>query len=266
MRINRIKLKKLCNLRDIGGFPAADGKKIVMGKLFRSGRLHKLPPATVDAIKEMGVTTVIDLRIDQEILEHPITHIDGVREYNIPLLCTPTTGVTYEKSMAKVMREESKRIKAEYGNALNYMKHTYFDILFDEESKKNVKKVMDVIRDSDGGVIWFCSAGKDRTGIIAMLIESLLGVDEEIILKDFYATKRFLRHKRIPQRMGLFIVPISLKFKHILYAIMDTKIEYMRAAIDEIKARHGSVVSYCKEALSVTDEDIEKFKTKYLID
>lgn len=266
MRINRIKLKKLCNLRDIGGFPAADGKKIVMGKLFRSGRLYKLPEKTVDAIKKMGVTTVIDMRIGQELAEHPITHIDGVREYNIPLLCTPTTGLTYEKTMARVMREESKRIKDEYGNALNYVKSTYLDILFHEDSRKKLKSILDIIRDNEGGVIWFCSAGKDRTGIISMLVESLLGVDEEIILQDFYATKKFLRHKRVPQRLGLFIAPISLKFKHILYAIMDTKIEYMRGAIDEINARHGSVVGYCKEALGVTDGDIEKLKKKYLED
>ena len=265
MRVKRIKLKKLCNLRDIGGFPAADGKKIVSGKLFRSGRLYKLPKKTTEALQGLGIKTAVDMRIEQERVEHPSSRIAGIVEHNIPLLCTPATGITYEAKMAKVMREESKRIKAEYGTALNYVKSTYADILFHENSRKNIKKILDLIRDAEGGIVWYCSAGKDRTGLISMLVESLLGVDEETVVRDFCATKKFLRHKRIPQRLGLILVPAPHEFKRILFAIMDTKIEYIRGAISEIKSRYGTIVDYCKEALGVTDDDIEKLRSKYLV-
>ena len=68
--VRKMQLKKLSNTRDLGGLPTADGRKIKHGKLLRSGKLYKLPQKTVDAFKELGVTTVVDLRIFTEIEEH----------------------------------------------------------------------------------------------------------------------------------------------------------------------------------------------------
>ena len=66
MNVQRMRLKKLNNTRDLGGFPVADGKKIKRDKLIRSGRMHKLPPQTVSALLKKGLTTIIDLRTARE--------------------------------------------------------------------------------------------------------------------------------------------------------------------------------------------------------
>ena len=71
MRIERLYLKKLNNTRDLGGFPAAEGKVIKKGKLIRSGKLYKLPKSTLNALTKLGVTTVIDLRTAKETEEYP---------------------------------------------------------------------------------------------------------------------------------------------------------------------------------------------------
>ena len=63
VHIKRMPLKKLFNTRDLGGIPTADGRKIKHGKLIRSGKLYKLPQKTVDALKDYGVCTVIDLSL-----------------------------------------------------------------------------------------------------------------------------------------------------------------------------------------------------------
>jgi protein-tyrosine phosphatase len=54
-----MKLKKLFNTRDLGGMPTADGKKIKSKKLIRSGKLYKIPDETQQALKNIGLTTVI---------------------------------------------------------------------------------------------------------------------------------------------------------------------------------------------------------------
>lgn len=265
MRIERLKLKKLSNTRDLGGFPAADGKKIRSGKLIRSGRLYKIPPSTVKALEDMGVSTIVDMRIERERMEYPCVIVPGARHINLPLVCAATTGITSEKSMASTMLKESKRIKSEFGTADNYMKSVYEMILFTPESQKSLKEFLDLVRDEESTILWHCNAGKDRTGISSMLLEHLLGVDEELIIQDYCISQKYFQPAmRRAQRLGLVIAPIPLQFKRILYALMDAKPEYIISAIETIKERHGSVINYCKEALDVTDEDIKILRDKYL--
>ena len=262
--IRRLHLKKLFNTRDLGGLPAKDGHKIKKGKLIRSGKLYKLPPKTVLALKSMGVTTVIDLRIFAEQEQDPDTLWEGVKYYHLPVLCTATPGITLEKNMRRLMVEESKRIKKEFGTADNYMAEMYRYILTSEEPQQCLKQALRLIIENEGCILWHCSGGKDRAGILAMLVESLLGVSEQVIIADYVASKRFQRWKFFWNRAGLVIAPCSLRFKRILYGMMAAKPRYLTEAMTELKNKYGSINGYCKQVLGVTDEDIEMLKRKYL--
>lgn len=264
MRIERLHLKKLPNTRDLGGLPAADGKKIRSGKLIRSGRLYKLPESTINRLKAAGLTAVIDMRTDKEREEKPCIQIKGVKYYRLPLVCTATTGITHQRSMAGTMRRESKRIKSEFGSADKYMESMYKILLFDEGSAARLKTFFDILLNEDGCVLWHCNAGKDRTGIAAMLIEAVLGVDESVIAQDYVASNKFRRRKRIIQKAGLSIIPVMPKFKQILRALMDAKPQYIANAIKDIKERYGSILKYCKEFIGLTDDDVKALRNKYL--
>lgn len=262
--IKRLPLDKLPNTRDLGGLPAEDGKTIKYGKLIRSGKLYKIPPKTVAALKNIGVTTIIDLRIFTELEEYPDTVIDGVKCVHLPVLCTATAGITRDKTMQKTMVSESKRIKTEFGTADNYMSAMYQSILLNEEPQKLLKQTLRLIIENEGCIMWHCSSGKDRAGIVAMLIESLLGVSEEVILLDYKASVKFLRAKFFWNQAGLVIAPCSLRLKKILYGMMKAKPRYMLEAMQAVKEKYGSINEYCKQVLDVTDEDIELMKKKYL--
>lgn len=264
MRIQKIKLKKLDNTRDLGGFLTESGKTIKHGKLIRSGRLYKLPKSTVKSLEQMGISTIIDMRMDVERQEYPSTQIDGAKLVLLPLVCTATTGITHTKSMARTMFEESKRIKTEFGSADNYMQSVYHVLLFDEDSRARLRKFFDLVIADENCVLWHCSAGKDRTGIAAMLLEFVLGVDEQTIIEDYIISERFQRRKRILQRTGIFIAPMPKRFKEILVALMKAKPQYITGAIAEMKERYGSVLEYCKQAIGLTDEEIEFLRDKYL--
>lgn len=251
-------------MRDLGGLPVESGKTIKRGKLIRSGRLYKLPTKTIDALHEMKVDTVVDLRLDKEIEGRPPAMLKGATYYSIPLVCTATPGITTGNSMAGTMHKESKRIKEEFGTAENYMISMYKFILFEPESQSKLKFIFDLLLKEENCIVWNCNSGKDRTGIVAMLIEGVLGVDRELIIADYMATKRIQRRRRRWQRFGMRLVPAFYGFKKLLYALMDAKPEYIIGAIDEIDARYGSIAGYVKEALGVTDDEIEILKQKYL--
>lgn len=264
VHIKRLPLKKLFNTRDLGGLPTEDGRKIRYGKLIRSGKLYKIPAETVDALKNYGVKTVIDLRIFTEQEEDPDTLWEGVKYVHLPVLCTATPGITRERTMKHTMVKESKRIKKEFGNADNYMAEMYCSVLLNEEPQALLKQALRLIIDNNDCILWHCSGGKDRAGILAMLVESLLGVSEDVIVADYVASHRFQRARFFWNRAGLVIAPCSLRFKKILYGMMAAKPQYLTVAMNRVKDKYGSIALYCKQVLGVTGEDIEIMKNKYL--
>ncbi len=256
--------KNLFNTRDLGGLPTADGKKIVHGKLIRSGKLYKLPEKTIDALKKKGVKTIIDLRIPTEKEQKPDTLWEGIDFVELPLICTATAGITHDKSMRRTMVVESKRIKGEFGSADNYMIEMYRLMLESGEPVECLKKALRLIIDNEHCIIWHCSGGKDRAGIVTMLVLSLLGVSREVIIKDYVVSQKFTRKKFFWNKFGLVIAPLTMRFKKILFAIMDAKPVYIAATIDGLNEKYGGVTEYCKQKLGVTDEDIKIMKEKYL--
>ncbi|MDZ7684962.1 MAG: tyrosine-protein phosphatase [Gammaproteobacteria bacterium] len=102
---------------------------------------------------------------------------------------------------------------------------------------------MNICWRSDGGFLLHCSAGKDRTGFGAALILSALGVDEETIVRTMLLTNqaqclfRFMG-ERMKGNADYHIDDESIE------AITGVREEYLRAALDEVRRRHGSVDGY----------------------
>lgn len=259
-----IKLKKVMNIRDLGGMETADGKRIKRGLLIRSGRLYHLPDSTKQSLSDMGITTVVDLRIPAECKDHPDTFIDGSRYVWIPVLCTPTAGMTHEKSMRLTVKNQSYRIKHEFGTADNYMIQVYRSIIFSDESQAALARFLRLVINEPGCILWHCASGKDRAGICAMLVEALLGVDENDIVKDYIASGKNLRKRYFLTKLALALAPISIRFKKVLFGLMRTKRTYLETVIQDIKTQCGSIIEYCKTHLGITNSDILLLKEKYL--
>lgn len=264
MQIEKLGLKHTRNMRDLGGFPAKDGKKIKPRKLIRSGRLYKLPKKTVEALRRMGVDTVVDLRIEREIQTRKPTVLSFAEYFYLPLMCTATPGITTGVSMTRTMHSESKRIKEEFGTAENYILETYKHILFSDYSKDVLKKIFDLLAEGRKCIIFNCNSGKDRTGLVSMLIEGVLGVDRQLIIEDYLATQRFQMRRRKMQRLALKFVPGQRDFKQLLYAMMYAKPEYIEGVLAEINSRYGSITGYVTDFLGVSKEQIQKIQDYYL--
>ncbi len=264
MAIERLNIKQLPNIRDIGGFETNDGKKIVYGKLFRSGKLYKLNKKTKTAIQSLNLSHVIDLRIETEVLEKPDTKINNSEYLNYSLLCTATPAITADKSMRLTMKKESKRIKKEFGTADNYMVEMYKRVLLNKESKETLKMILNVILNAEGGVLWHCNGGKDRAGLVAMLVEGLLGVKEQTIIEDYVISHKYQKRKFFWSNFGLSIAFLGTEFRKIILNMLSAKPEYIIKTLEFINETYGSIENYAKAELDISDEFIEKLKNKYL--
>lgn len=262
MKIRRIKLKKLKNTRDLGGLPAYGGKVIRPHCLIRSGQLAKAAPQDIDRlINEYELGTVIDLRIEAEIREKSYTLPEGVAYINIPLLDKAYLGITRDeysiRSWFNLFEDKSRTPE-------DIFYDMYELLVFGERSKKLIPEIFDIFLRSDKAVLWHCSAGKDRVGVVAMLILLALGVKKEIIIDDFIATNRFVAADIFKTR---FFAPLVLRSRwqrRCLAILMGVKPVYMLRLFDTIEKNYDSVEDFFLKQFNISSATLEKLRNKFL--
>ena len=201
MNIRRISFPHLYNFRDLGGYEA-NGAVTSFGRLFRGDCPSKLTPEEWDRLKEMGVLQLIDLRSTYEVREDPVNCPDGIDYHHCPFL--PEDHSIKDPGLASKKFLES--LSLDYSFML-------------KRSLETAAKALSLITEclSKGNVYFFCTAGKDRTGIIAAAVLYLCGVAPEDIIADYCITEIYNadviaeRINSLPEDMRAQISPESLE-------------------------------------------------------
>lgn len=156
------------NARDLGGLPIAGGRRIRRGALVRSESLNRLTRDGWSALRAHGVRTLIDLRNPEQAEEEPQFPPSDVSTVQVPL------------EQGLVDDEEFARWGADgwLGTPL------YYQQFIERWPDRCARAVEAVSRAVPGGVLVHCGMGRDRTGLIVMLVLSLLGASPEVIEAD----------------------------------------------------------------------------------
>jgi protein-tyrosine phosphatase len=157
-----------CNVRDLGGLPAAGGRVVRRGALVRADAVDRLSAAGWAALWAHGVRTVIDLRNGGERRPDLAPRPDGVDTVQLPL-----DGIED--------REFWDRWGAgpEFGTPLYYRPH------LDRFPQRSARVIAVMARAHPGGVLIHCGIGRDRTGLITLLTLALIGVAPDDIAADY---------------------------------------------------------------------------------
>jgi protein-tyrosine phosphatase len=169
-----ITLEGACNVRDLGGYPTASGQETAWRKVLRADSLHKLTAADRQELIDLGVSQMIDLRYEEEVAQAPNVFAAGtdVAYTNISLI-SGNMGISTEQLPQNLAE-------------------MYMGML--DDSQQAIRSVMQIIaRSKDGIVLYHCTAGKDRTGVISALLLSLAGVSHEVIAQDYALTTERLQ-------------------------------------------------------------------------
>ena len=164
------------NFRDLGGYRNHLGQTVPWRRLFRSDALQDLSASdTRLAIGELNIGLVVDLR----------NSIEAERDGRGPL---PDQGVEYRHFPLL----EGRGIPPfTGGDVVERLSSTYQWLTHNSGSL--VAEAISAIGDAnDSGVVFHCSAGKDRTGVLAALILEVLGVDAETIVADYLLTNEVI--------------------------------------------------------------------------
>lgn len=145
------------NTRDLGGYPAADGKTIRWRTLIRSGHLSSLTEAGCQTFGELGIKTVIDLRMDSECSSSP------------PASCVTEVAKVVNVRMEKILPPSAE---------------TYLALM--ESAEGSVAPLFETLSQAETyPVLYHCIIGRDRANFANALIMAALGASHETILEEY---------------------------------------------------------------------------------
>lgn len=252
-----IHMKSCLNIRDLGGTFGTGGRTVRTGKLIRSAKTDTLTPEEARRLKDqLRVTTIIDLRTEKEAKEKP-DRTFGCKYHNIPLRPDVKAGIQYKFPTS--LKTFSKKFPS--------MPQMYVDMLTSDFSIQQMKRIFSIIFDAvqnDKCVLFHCTEGKDRTGIIAALIELLLGVDRETIMKNYlYSNECFKKRNR-----RYFLLTV-IAFLDIGYAKEFRKMfeahPSMLYSLFSIIDGFGGIEAYFTGQLQFSQADVRSFREKMLV-
>lgn len=132
-------------------------------RYIRSDAPINLTEEEIQWLSDHNITTIVDLRSDEEVLKKPcqLAITEGFQYYHLPV----TGGGDTPKSLEHL--------------------HTVYLQMIDEQ----MEIIIDTIMSAKSNVLYFCTAGKDRTGVVSAMILRRLGYDDETIIEDYMKSK-----------------------------------------------------------------------------
>ena len=258
-----IYLEHVNNIRDLGDMPCSFGMQIKEGKLMRSGNLSLATQKDIAFLREK-LSLIIDLRTEPERMESPNPFIEGVEESWIPILEDIQVGISKDQdsNQAAISMELE-----EPDMALELMKSAYREFVASEYCRRQYARFLrSLLTERNGAILWHCTAGKDRTGTCAALLETILGVSEENILEDYTSSRLYLKgeieqyKQALRSQKGSLSEAESTSVEYI-YGVEEG---YLLTFIGEAEERYGSLHGFIREGLGITKEEEETLRSLYL--
>ena len=264
MNDRMISFEKLSNFRDLGGLVTRDGRRIKGGKLIRGGNLFGASDADIEKLSDR-VELVVDFRTEGEISEKPDPEIPGAKNWHLPVLETITEGVSREKDADQ---HSFERFMADPDAALNYMVKTYEHMAKSSFALNQQKLLLQrLLEPGKKGVLWHCTAGKDRTGIFALIIEEILGVPRDTIIEDYLLTNQ--GNYELVEHLVQFLSARSdvdpetaVTSLRIMFGARE---EYILAFYREAEQFYGNMDIFLEKTLGADSEMRKVFRELYLI-
>ncbi len=235
----RLPMKKAFNIRDLGGYACTQGRVTRWKTYLRGDNLAFLEEQDINFLKAYGLKTIIDLRSADELqaLPNPFEPDKDVAYFNIPLMAGNIGDVTRELR-----------------NTPHQFLPTFYAMLL-KEGKESLRHVMNVIATHDTGALLFhCTAGKDRTGILSMLLLSIAGVADADIINNYSSTYQYnLENPRIQ------------KLKETApYEILASSPKYIETAMQYLDTEYGSREAYLN-AIGVEQTSIDRIRAHFCV-
>jgi protein-tyrosine phosphatase len=250
-----IHLQTVQNLRELGGLPAAGGRRVAFGRLFRSGSLHQASPADREALEAMGIRVVIDLRSAFEQARQSYEWPSG-RKVAAPLAHDEAVAAIFGRFQAETL---SPHDMEDWWNLTGVFR-------LPQDHAGSMRVIFRTLAEVEEGqaVLFHCTGGKDRTGVVAAFILEALGAPRPAIVEDFLLT-----NEGAQARAAEFVEWIRRATGRAMsletaYWLAGVKSEWLELLLAQTDQRYGSVAGYLREELGFGPDEVANLRARYL--
>ena len=164
-----VSLETAHNFRDLGGYPTRDGRVTRWGVAYRADALYSLNEADWSVLRKRNVCHVIDLRSEMELETRGrlSDDLEGITVHHFPVLDIPWADAD----------------TPDVDTAYEFLMWAYPEMI--AAGGHRLAAAVETVAMVDDPIVFHCAAGKDRTGLVAMLILGSLGVPDDVIVADF---------------------------------------------------------------------------------
>ncbi|MEU8772602.1 tyrosine-protein phosphatase [Streptomyces sp. NPDC048606] len=237
-----IPFERLHNFRDLGGYRTADGRTLAWGTLYRADSLGKLSGADWDRFLDLGVRTVIDLRYPWEIeAKGRIPEPERFAYANLSIEHRPYDQAAIDPDV----------------DPWRYLADRFAEVA--EDGVEEIRGALELIADGTGPTVFHCTSGKDRTGLIAAFVLTLLEVPEEEILADFALTE--LATARLTADWHAAHPGRTMRWPS--YGRAPATV--MSLVLADLTTRYGSPAAYLTETVGITPDTVARLRARLLV-
>ena len=245
------------NFRELGGYPADESKHVRWGQIYRGIPTGKLTgEADRRLLDSLGLRLILDLRSSGEAKKEPDYVPDGARLVQICGLCAED-GAEIAFAPGDI---EKLMQTAEEGESI--FQRLYRRML---TGNKAFKELFRALEAGETPILFHCSAGKDRTGVAAMLILLALGASDEVICADFEQTNA-CRKAEIDAVLAEHAAEIAADpaCRMRYYAMAGVDPAAAPFVLDTIRRKFGSAENYLETEYGLTPARLMRLRRMYL--
>ncbi|MDD7389142.1 MAG: tyrosine-protein phosphatase [Lachnospiraceae bacterium] len=251
------------NFRELGGYRAADGRAVRYGQFYRSGALNPLKSVSDRSLLEsLKLKTILDLRSSGESRYEPDPELPGIHQLRISALYYPDgTELDFSpdgiEKLDAAMEEMKKNMGADKAFAQLYTHMPFHNPAF--------QTLFEKLENGGTPILFHCSAGKDRTGIAAILILLALGVDKETALDDYMLTN-VCRRKAIEKSLEKHAALLAEhpEAKAMIMAGEGVCRTFAEQALDAIEKQYGTYEDYFQAEFGLDKTRLKALRDRYL--
>ena len=251
------------NARDIGGYPTQrGGGKIRFGLVYRSDALNRLTPADQQKLESLQIGKIIDFRSPNEMKASP-DQLPSSIPYSAQSIWDPNNDFYLMVSNTIAGGPQVQQEKFGNGQAAQIMRDYYRWLVTDGNARAQFASTLTDIANSPNAVLYHCTSGKDRTGLMTAILMSALGVPTDEIYKDYLASNGYLAASNKAQ-MDALVQRGLVTDPSLFDPILGVQADYLDASFDQMRKSYGSVDRFLSEGLGVDSATVDALKAKLL--
>jgi len=258
----------IVNARDLGGMRGHEGRPVRMNMLLRTAHLHDATDEDIRRLREeYHLRRVFDFRSLGEAQFLPDREVEGATHHLLPTIDMSEERISGQAIPQEAFLDLENHIVnySFYPEVQQMAADMYPSLIRSEYSQLQYAAFLRLIVEApEGGVLWHCFQGKDRSGWGAAFILSALGVDRDAIIEDFDRSNDAYRELVARLNRDIVMKGGGEAEMDVVQAFMGVSTKNFRSTLDLIDREFGGMEEYLQNQLFLMPDDFGMLRKRFL--